>query len=448
MRAIHHAVPAPRATQRSLRRFFLSSILALGGCSWSVFSDYELQAPAVRVEQSGDIRSGSFGDAVVGIDRGSGAEGGALFVAGNGDSGVSTMLFSKDGSVNNSAADRDKIKVQLDSPTKMTGLAALPGVPSPSGGGPVCYLTSVAAGVGTVRAIDINRFGLVSPAYDAVDSWTPKVVDFGQSVAVGAFADGTTRDDVAVGARDAVVVLKAAAAATLQLDDTNAGVFANLPAGTYSVLATGDLDPSTPGVDEIVAGAPEANSVVVLNKVGDCLTGTCTNVLTLAAPSGAKGFGGALAIAEADGKKKIVVGASESNQVFVFAIKDPFAVELEATLETPSGARSFGSGLAYGRFTDGSPLLAVGAPSTAVDGATDAGKIFLYEWKASTWTALTPGGVAPVSPTATMLLGRRLSVLPFRVGTQTHDILVASGREAVFAFFADLVAGHKDIRIR
>jgi hypothetical protein len=430
-----------------MRAIILSSIiLALGGCSWSVFSDYELQAPAVKLGQAGDIRSGSFGDAVVGIDRGAGAEGGALFVAGNGDSAVSTMVFSKDGTVNNSAADSDQVKGQLDSPTKITGLAALPGVPSPSGGGPVAYLTSIGGGIGTLRAIDINRFGLVSAAWKAVDSWTPKVVDFGQGVVVGAFAGAPQRDDVAIGARDAVVVLATAATATLQLDDTKPGIFANLPKGSYTVLAAGDLDPSTPGFDEIAAAAPDQNSVVVLYKVADCLAGTsCTSILTLAAPSGAKGFGGALAIVDASGAKKLVVGAPESNQVFVFAVKDPFALELETTLPTPAGARSFGSGLAFGRFTDGDPLLAVGAPGSEVSGATDAGKIFLYDQK---WSSLAPNGVTLASPDATSLIGRRLSVLPFRVGSQTHDILVASGREAVFAFFANMVPGHKDLRVR
>jgi hypothetical protein len=117
---------------------------------------------------------------------------------------------------------------------------------------------------------------------------------------------------------------------------------------------------------------------------------------------------------------------------------------LEKTLASP-GPTSFGSSLAFGRFTYGDPLLAVGAPNAEAGGVPAAGKIFLYDRNLA---ALGGGGVSLVGPEASMLVGRHLAVLPFRVGSQTHEVLAASGRDAIFVFFSNLVPGHKDLRVR
>jgi hypothetical protein len=45
-----------------------------------------------------------------------------------------------------------------------------------------------------------------------------------------------------------------------------------------------------------------------------------------------------------------------------------------------------------------------------------------------------------------MLIGRKLTKLALTSSSATNDVLVASGRDAVFVFFANLSDAHKDIR--
>ena len=85
----------------------------------------------------------------------------------------------------------------------------------------------------------------------------------------------------------------------------------------------------------------------------------------------------------------------------------------------------------------------MGAPDTAVDGTIAAGRIYLFD------DALKPVGQGTqlASPTENMLIGRKLTTLPLRSSSTTsYDVLVASGRDAVFIFFANLSDAHKDIR--
>jgi len=422
----------------------LTSLVTLAGCSWSVFSDLEDQAPATRIGQTGDIKSGAFGDSLVGLERGT-EEGGALFASGNGDVSLSTVLFGKGGVISNTATDAVKLKDFFGSPTRVRGVARAPALPT----GPAAYVASVAGGAGEVRVIDINRFGLGSTTtLKVLGSWATPVTDFGDSVVDGDFDGVGSRDDLAVGARDAVVAIAAVPGAWPMMNDAKPAVFSGggFPKGDFTTIVAGEFDGAAPG-HEIVAGAPGQNTVVVINRVKDCIDGTsCDGFVALAAPAGAKGFGGALLVADVDGdgKQEVVVGAPDSAQVFVYGVTDPFALELEKTVASP-GPPSFGSALAFGRFTQGDGLLAVGAPNAEAGGVPAAGKIFLYDRNLA---ALGGGGVSLVGPEASMLVGRHLAVLPFRVGSQTHEVLAASGRDAIFVFFSNLVPGHKDLRVR
>jgi hypothetical protein len=227
------------------------------------------------------------------------------------------------------------------------------------------------------------------------------------------------------------------------------------PVGQFEIIAAGDLDQGDTPEDEVVVALPERNTVMVVHHVDSCFANVgalCTSALKLPAPSGADQFGTSLLIADVDndGKQELVVGAAGNNRVYIYDIEkdDITAGKLPAesqTLQAPGDAKSFGKSLAYGKFIGGvtKDLLAVGAPDTVVDGTTAAGRIYLFD------DALKPVGQGTqlASPEANMMIGRKLTKLPLRTSSSTsHDVLVASGRDAVFIFFANLSDAHKDIR--
>jgi hypothetical protein len=436
-------------------------VLGVGACSWSTFSDLEEKAPVLRIEQQGEITSGSVGDGLIGIERPQDQEGGALFFSGNGDATLGTVILTAAGGATTSGADRAAVRDQLQNPARVNDVARAPSGMTLSGTtGPHALIATP----GALFAIDINRFLAPTPLRPGV-SW-PTVVDFGLSVALANLTDGTgSPRDVVVGARDSVVLLRPDTGGSWpQLPSNGVPLVissgTHWPTGEFRTLASGNLHKAgTPDLDEVVVAVPEKNTVLVLYDLQDCFQDTtkpCLNVLRLEPPAGALTFGSALLVADADkdGKLELLVGAPGAGKVYGFRIDDAdFTPSQKAlapafVLEVP-GSRGFGSSLALGRFTGGEPLLAVGAPSSEVGGLADVGRIYLFDPAGiKTSTALGSEGITLVSPQASTLIGRRLASAPFRVGGTSHDLLAASGRDAVYLFFASLVPGHKDVRAR
>jgi hypothetical protein len=433
--------------------------LALGACSYDIFNELEEKAPAARITQDGEISSGNFGDHLVGLPRSDKKDGAVLAITGNADSALASVLLDGAGSVNLTEMNHDDMKQQLGNPNKIQAMAAAPSSQAVgSSQGPFVYVGSTAGATNTVRLFDLD-------AFREVQTYKPPtaaklVTEFGVGVAAAHLGGGGSGDDLVVGAKDALV-LKRARSGTLAwplMDDDKDVVVQGAPdwpVGQFAILAAGDLDQGGTAEDEVVAALPERNTVMVVHHVDDCFANSdnpCTSALKLPVPSGADQFGAALLIIDVDndGKQELVVGASGNDRVYVFDIDeaDIAAGQLKAatkTLQAPGDAKSFGKALAFGKFIGGvtKDLLAVGAPDTAVGGTTAAGRIYLFD------TNLDPVGQGTqlASPEENMLVGRKLARLPLRKNsTTTNDVLVASGRDAVFIFFANLSDAHKDIR--
>ena len=212
------------------------------------------------------------------------------------------------------------------------------------------------------------------------------------------------------------------------------------------MITTGNLDPADPE-DEVVVAAPELNFVAVIYKVADCFGATsCDTVLEIPLPDGANIFGAAMLIADVDddSKPELVIGAPDSDSgtgaLFVYdfeskSFTDKKVPDPRAIKPASGAAVSFGASLAHGKFdglATGKSFLAVGAPSTDVEGTAKAGKILLYDAQLSD----NPEEVFLINPPDRGLLGRSLTSLPFRVDGEDHDVLVAGAQTAVYAFFS------------
>jgi FG-GAP repeat len=446
--------------QLALVLALLTLVLALGACSYDIFNELEEKAPATRIVQDGEISSRNFGDAIVGLPRGDKKNGAVLAIIGNADSALASVLFSEGGSASLTEMNRDDMKDWLDNPNKMHAMAAAPSTKVVgSYQGPFVYLGSTAGASNTVRVVDVSTFKTVR-TYKA-PTVPQAVTEYGVGVAAAELGGGGSGDDLVVGGKDALVLRRAKSGGSFDWPDMEDGADVvvkgapDWPVGQFETIIAGDLDQGETSEDEVVVALPERNTVMVVHHVADCFanpTALCTNALKLPAPSGADHFGASLLIADVDndGKQELVVGAAGNDRVYIYDIEkgDFTAGKLPAesqTLQAPGDAKSFGKSLAFGKFIGGvtKDLLAVGAPDTAVDGTIAAGRIYLFD------DALKPVGQGTqlASPTENMLIGRKLTTLPLRSSSTTsHDVLVASGRDAVFIFFANLSEAHKDIR--
>lgn len=476
-------------TLRLLLPLSLAFALATG-CSFTKFDDLEERAPGNRVGQSGSESDG-YGRPLVGFGRTGEEPGGGLMIAGTGGSpALNTVLFGASGGLSTAQSKRDDFDVKLE--LDMFNVRALAPVPANKTtvdfAGPFVYLGATASSSGKVMVVDVNRYR--APATALI---TRNDDEFGVSLAPAKW-DPTDAEDLVVGAKGRVFFLHANPWPTFTIAPETGYQLAK-PTLVYSVVVAGDLDPTTKE-HEVVAAAPDGNSVSVISGISSCFGGTrgktangdggvdagtdaapadsgagadsgptadsgspgdCSKIVSfeIPLPQSANQFGRALLIADVDedGKDDLVIGAPETNNgdgaVYIYTFdKAAFDTQtlgaprvIAAVKDSKSG---FGSSLAIGKF-DGQAkrILAIGAPNSVVKGKTDAGSVVLYRLPDFDTPVNT---LSLASPESSDLLGSALTVMPFRKGDEIKDVLVASIKKAALVFFNSVTSDHKDYR--
>lgn len=224
----------------------------------------------------------------------------------------------------------------------------------------------------------------------------------------------------------------------------------------FRAVAAGNLDASDG--DEVVVAAPDAGYVAILTDVAACLADEdrCEGNLRRLEPGGGAtpqgtAFGRALLVTDldGDGEAELLVGAPDAPSGGAVYVFDRAAVAGGAPrrIAAPSGARGFGRALAFGR-VDGTDkrLLAIGAPGTSVgegDGTSDAGKVYLYE---RTDLTRPKAEIALKTPAEGDQLGAALTTMAFRSGSASADLLVSGAPDAAIVFFSNTTEEHEDLR--
>lgn len=425
-------------------------LICLTGCSYGAFTDLEDKAPAVRISQEGAISSASFGDHLAGKAAADDQGGGLLAIVGNAEPSFCAIHFTATGKPSNKPADRDKIKNEFDNPNRFNAIAPAPyDKPYSTFKGPFAYVASSSSVKGTVRVMDLSVTRQVGMEFEAPTDPTP-VSDFGMSVTPANFTDANDNTDLAVGAANAVVLMRTDQWPAMKETVVVSG--GGFPVGKYSVIASGDLDNTNE--DEVVAAIPESNIVVIIHHVADCFADTsvtCNSFIKLEVPEEAAGFGWSLLVDSSN--KRLLVGAPDSDsfrgKVFAYEFESSHFGDSppplpEPVVLQPAESKAFGKSLVMGQVTGTGNIYIIGAPGSEANGTTGAGKIFLVD---NNMNLLDEEGVALASPEENTLLGQQLAILPFRASSVVHDVLVASGGHEVFVFFANL-GGDRDVRER
>jgi hypothetical protein len=226
----------------------------------------------------------------------------------------------------------------------------------------------------------------------------------------------------------------------------------------FSSVSAGDIDGDAG--DEAVFAAPEADYLAVLTRAADCLAAAedCeANLQQVELPDGVSApasFGAAVLLADVRGDEalELVVGAPEAPNGGAVYVYDWNALSGDGqpaeVIEAPTGAQGFGRALAIGRL-DGKDtrLLAISAPASAVDAdgssVANAGRIYLYR---PGELERLPQPIQLKEPAEGDQIGLKLSVLPFKAEEATADLLLSSAPGAVLVFFAGTTEQHEDAR--
>jgi|GEM_PF-4997944 hypothetical protein len=436
----------------------LTGTVLLSGCTWAKLGELEDKAPAVKLEAVGDIQSSSFGDAIAGAPLRANEEGAWLAISGNAEANIFTANFKNSGQANVSSASITELKEDLQNPQKMLSMALARSEPfettSKEYQGPFVFLGAVHSGTNFVHVVNL-------PSFHSMQKVPPVsgAEDFGVGVSAAALA-GTTREDLVVGAAGKLFLFG------------NAGNWPSFKNSSevkggwskdesFSVIAAGEIDSTFDG-EEVIFGSPTTDYVAVAFGTKNCVADAsdCSNSVQIPYPDPkTQGFGASILIADVMGSSspELIIGAPNTNnkgEVYVFTIQNgdkntnpPKAPQftLAKTLSPPDGADSFGQSLSYGQFIkNGTYHLAVGAPATeGSNGTRNVGAVYLYA-----------NGLNDVAATASLssnetgsLVGLQLTAMPFRVGSESREVLVASGASAVYAIFSNLSSEMVDPRV-
>ncbi|MBK8480216.1 MAG: hypothetical protein IPL40_03410 [Proteobacteria bacterium] len=456
-----------RARRCSALGLLLATTTATAGCSFGPFDDLEQQVPVARVERGGGLNADFFGGLILGLRLPEGDEGGALLAAGSGSRpGLLSARFGIDGEHRTTASSGSQYRTALDlEEAQPRSLAAVPASLAPLA--PVearlAYVGATSGQEGRVVLADFAAFKALATLRPAD---LAQAVDFGAAVVGFALGDGEAKSSgLLVGGRGRLWAYRFADWPRDPAEQLIAEVGASWPSSaapesTFTTLAAGNLDGSADGADELIVAAADSNFVAVLRPsagLTGCAgssTGGCP-LTVIPAPTGATGFGRALLVAniDADPEPELLVGAPKSaggsGAVYAFDFDSDAKATLRFTLEAPEAGEAFGHALAIGRF-EGSErvLLAVGAPAAQVNDATSAGRIYLFKLEASTEPPVKLRGAELGDAAAGQLLGQTLTVVPFRRGEATAELLATNGTDAALVFFANLTDQQLDLRVR
>ncbi len=218
--------------------------------------------------------------------------------------------------------------------------------------------------------------------------------------------------------------------------------------GTAGDVMIADVDVS-PGDDILVAldGAIEVTSASSLltaaGNLENCFA-TTPAAATIAAPDAEASFGAILRKGDFDGNGSVdlVVAAPAENAVYLFhnwSVQSPTA---GVKIETPSGALGFGSAIAVGDFGgDGRDDLVIGAPSTDVGANPSAGSVYVYAGEADESFA-PPIVLHDATPQDDQVFGQSLAVAQAFGGAR----LIVGAKNEVFTYFRTPIAGDSDFR--
>jgi hypothetical protein len=170
-----------------------------------------------------------------------------------------------------------------------------------------------------------------------------------------------------------------------------------------------------------------------------------TPLARLNGPVGQPDFGHRIVVddLDGDGDDDLVISAPDSNSVRAFFADSTQATGfLEATVQPPVEASSFGAALAVGDL-DGDDIaeLVVGAPLTDADGVANAGGAYAYAWSGTQWEQQFV--VRDAQAEAEQRMGTDVLVAPWGA---SDAVLVVSGASEIFTYFRTVL--YDDVRVR
>lgn len=441
----------------------LLSILNIA-CSITVFDDLEDQAPAEEIGQKNEDTTRPF----IGVMRLNQQEGGAIFVAEKGDRPLFlTSTFEPNGSLSQSqskSTDYDDELGLLGFSVQMLASAPIDKtLPTSSLLGPFAYIGATNSSGGKVVIADVNSY---KQPYNDGTIYSNES-GFGTSLASASWVD--SEEDLAITAAGKVYFMRASPWPSFDKMPAS-GYPLGEATQTFKSIAVGNFDPTTPG-DELAIATPDRNEVYLIYGIDSCFiasssgsdagsgTPNCENLkhFKIDKPTDASLFGTALLAADIDedGRDELIIGAPSTKQVgaiYIYSFDSNVFINQKAnsplrTIHAPAEINGFGQTLAYGRLDGRSqPLLAVGAPNSAVNGKTDAGAIILYRAGKETELNLVENTITMSSLGEGDQLGSHLATMPFRKGSEIKETLVANTKDALIVFFASTTSTHSDYR--
>lgn len=460
------------------------------GCMWSSFDDLKTQAPVLKLEQSGE-KSGNFGNPFAAIPFHTETsekvkEGTIIVAAGTGEKiALSTATFEADGSFAIPQTSTDDLgdSSKLASPDAIMNIAEAPFFGAYQGlyPGPYAYVATRIGTVGRILVLDVQTYKQINsgPILANADG---NIGNFGIGLKWADFDGDGERDDLVAGATGRVTLVPSTGWPEFEKDKQrhiqSAKGQRDWPeTKDFSIVETGDLDGD--GKDEAVVAAPDVNFVAVIFDIQQCIENSSQACRAINLPpfETANEWGAAVLIADVTGDRQndLVIGAPSTKTgasgagngaIYVYEVTatslqdETLASATPIVIPAPAEAIGFGKTLAYGHFggkTDG--LLAVGAPSTVVNGFSGAGAIYVYPALKEDSGVCVPNVENRLDPNAKcwvatltkpqegMVLATKLVTVPFKANGTVTEILAATGSNAIYVFFGGLAPGYVNPKI-
>jgi FG-GAP repeat len=436
------------------------ALLGTTACNWTTFDDLNDEVWVDRVDKPNGSRLYGLAIGAMPVITGAPASDGAkLVVLGRAKSAIATLQYNADGTRSATSADASglfgQFAIQFDTFADHPAFAA-----SPTEGVVAFGAITGNAEAGDAMVGTLNGLNLAIPAGpptalstgDARAKMRPSGMKFATLLGdQGGFVNDDTISDVVL-ARGSQLDLaldyslgRARAmwpectqpATTVMIGGVNKRIDTALDVGVADI--EGDAAP------EVIVGMGISDkslhsevrvfpltSVALAGQSVDA-PGPCGAFATLDF-DGASDAGFAIATAKFDpaaSKSDYAYGVPSTSSVFVHIAGEATPVHLFQTVDTAG----FGYALAIGDLDgDMIPELVVGAPRSDVDGVTDAGSVYIYQYNlASKNFAQVGPAITTSSPSASEMFGTSLAIAPW--GPSGHNVLVVGAEGKVFTYF-------------